>query len=68
MVKIIIILLIIGGVIVSIQEAESIFAKIGIGCLALLVGFIAVMSLTSGVGPMTIIVQLIIGLLTGKLP
>ena len=44
MVKIIIILLIIGGVVSAILEADSILAKIGIGVLALIVGLVVVMS------------------------
>ena len=65
MVKIIIILLIIGGVVSAILEADSILAKIGIGVLALLVGLVVVMSLVTGVGPLGILLQLIIGIFTG---
>ena len=64
-VKIIIILLIIGGVVSAILEADSILAKIGIGVLALLVGLVVVMSLVTGVGPLGILLQLIIGIFTG---
>lgn len=65
MVKIIIILLIIGGVVSAILEADSILAKIGIGVLALIVGLVVVMSLVTGVGPFVILFQLIVGIFTG---
>ena len=65
MVKIVIILLIIGGVITAIMEAESILAKIGIGCLAVVIGLIAAMSLFTGVGPFAILVRFIGGILSG---
>ena len=65
MVKIIIILLIIGGVVSAILEAGSILAKIGIGVLALIVGLVVVMSLVTGVGPFVILFQLIVGIFTG---
>ncbi len=64
-VKIIIILLIIGGVVSAILEADSILAKIGIGVLALIVGLVVVMSLVTGVGPFVILFQLIVGIFTG---
>lgn len=65
MVKIIIILLIIGGVVSAILEADSILAKIGIGVLALIVGLVVVMSLVTGVGPFVILFRLIVGIFTG---
>ena len=65
-VKIVIILLIIGGVITAILEAESILAKIGIGCLAVVIGLIAAMSLFTGVGPITLIGRFIIEVLLGR--
>lgn len=64
-VKIIIILLIIGGVVSAILEADSILAKIGIGVLALIVGLVVVMSLVTGVGPFVILFRLIVGIFTG---
>ena len=65
-VKIVIILLIIGGVITAILEAESILAKIGIGCLAVVIGLIVAMSLFTGVGPITLIGRFIIEVLLGR--
>lgn len=64
-VKIIIILLIIGGVVTAIMEAESVAAKIGIGALAVVAGLVVVMSLVTGVGPFVILFQLIVGIFTG---
>ena len=60
--KIIIILLVIGGVAAAIQESESIIAKIGIGCLALVIVVIAVLSVITGVGPVALILRVLIGL------
>lgn len=65
MVKIIIILLIIGGVVTAIMEAESVAAKIGIGVLAVVAGLVVVMSLVTGVGPFVILFRLIVEIFTG---
>lgn len=65
MVKIIIILLIIGGVVTAIMEAESVAAKIGIGALAVVAGLVVVMSLVTGVGSFVILFRLIVGIFTG---
>ena len=65
MVKIIIILLIIGGVVTAIMEAESVAAKIGIGVLAVVAGLVVVMSLVTGVGPFVILFRLTVGIFTG---
>ena len=65
MVKIIIILLIIGGVVTAIMEAESVAAKIGVGVLAVVAGLVVVMSLVTGVGPFVILFRLIVGIFTG---
>ena len=65
MVKIIIILLIIGGVVTAIMEAESVAAKIGIGVLAVVAGLVVVMSLVTGVGPFVILFRHIVGKYTG---
>ena len=65
MVKIIIILLIIGGVVTAIMEAESVAAKIGIGVLAVVAGLVVVMSLVTGVGPFVILFRLIVVIFTG---